>query len=256
MTYRWPPSRQRYGRQIYTPAHVHWLASAFQGIKGAKAQTNYNSRHPVRNISLQSKIYNALLVCLFFPWEIHVDSCLTWFYSWSGKEKNTFSWLLPTQRLAQRWFIGCKSSSVKGSQKELLDVNRISVNTEDTFTCSCSQFEAQDFEPQTGLLVFLRLFHSQLHIQTSVHPSSMQHDWVTSQPSVSEGGTTQRGAGGGGGGGFIPLMRWNRLTSPPVWGGMKNKCHGGWRRASVSYQLGQCEWWLLSGPVLHDCLLS
>lgn len=45
-----------------------------------------------------------------------------------------------------------------------------------------------------------------------------------------------------------PLMRWNRLTSPSVWGGMKNKCHRGWQRASVSYQRGQREWWLLSGP--------
>lgn len=29
---------------------------------------------------------------------------------------------------------------------------------------------------------------------------------------------------------------------------MKNKCHRGWQRASVSYQRGQREWWLLSGP--------
>lgn len=53
-----------------------------------------------------------------------------------------------------------------------------------------------------------------------------------------------------------PLMRWNRLTSPLVWSGMKNKCHGGWQRASVSYQPSLCEWWLLSGPLLHGCLLS
>lgn len=50
------------------------------------------------------------------------------------------------------------------------------------------------------------------------------------------------------GGGRLGWVRWNRLTSPSVWGGMKNKCHGGWQRTSVSYQHGQREWWLLSGP--------
>lgn len=90
--------------------------------------------------------------------------------------------------------------------------------------------------------------------QVILHPCGMTR-WVTSQPSVSEGGTTPRkGWGGwvcgGGGGSWVqhPLMRWNRLTSSSVWGGMKNKCHGGWQRASVSYQRGQREWWLLSGP--------
>lgn len=66
---------------------------------------------------------------------------------------------------------------------------------------------------------------------------------VTWLPSVSKGGTHSAGVPE-----WSPLMRWNRLTSPLVWSGMKNKCHGGWQRASVSYQPGQCEWWLLSAP--------
>lgn len=74
---------------------------------------------------------------------------------------------------------------------------------------------------------------------------------VTWLPSVSKGGTHSAGDPE-----RSPLMRWNRLTSPSVWSGMKNKCHGGWQRASVSYQPGQCEWWLLSGPLLRGCLLS
>lgn len=74
---------------------------------------------------------------------------------------------------------------------------------------------------------------------------------VTWPPSVSKGGTHSAGDPEWG-----PLMRWNRLTSPLVWSGMKNKCHGGWQRASVSYQPGHCEWWLLSAPLLRGCLLS
>lgn len=80
--------------------------------------------------------------------------------------------------------------------------------------------------------------------ERSLGSSFIHAAWVTSQPSVSEGGTTPRK----GGGGRLGWVRWNRLTSPSVWGGMKNKCHGGWQRASVSYQHGQREWWLLSGP--------
>lgn len=65
---------------------------------------------------------------------------------------------------------------------------------------------------------------------------------LTWLPSVSKGGTHSAGDPEP-----SPLMRWNRLTSPSAWSGMKNKCHGGWQRASVSYQSGQCEWWFLSG---------
>lgn len=74
---------------------------------------------------------------------------------------------------------------------------------------------------------------------------------VTWLLSVSKGGTHSAGDPE-----LSPFMRWNRLTSPSVWSGMKNKCHGGWHRASVSYQPGQCEWWFLSGPLLRGCLLS
>lgn len=200
VTYRWPWSRHCYGRQIYNGPTCALMGSAFQRIKGAKVpvQPNYISRHFVRNISLQSKFYNVLLVYLFFHGKFMLNYVLLGFTAGQGRTNTRFPSCFLLNDSHKYDLLGVKAAPWKVVKR----------------ACSTQI----DFFPQAlkkkilSYLAFYRslkltlnpftecccLIHNLVsRPQFILHPCSMTR-WVTSQPSVSEGGTTRCDGGGGG----------------------------------------------------------